>query len=118
MADTIAGAAAEHPGRTVKGFPNIDGDVQSSGIIGVTAGLAVSDQPCYAVGIDIIPAAANVSVTIYDNASAASGTEVHKSLTLLSTKSVHIDLENTLCKNGMFIVTTGAGLEVIARFRR
>lgn len=90
---------------------------ESSGSIAVTAGTAVRTRPCKLHGSVLIPAAADSTITIYDNASAASGTILLKVSTIAtlaggSTASPQLPAPIE-AKNGLFVVVTGTGATAI-----
>lgn len=111
-------AAGEDPIVPV-GQGSDSGQLKSSGVIAPTAGLAISDEPGMLQSVTINFAVAATTLTIYDNASAASGTVLFKVADLQTVnrspftwtppRGVHF-------KNGLFAVLTGAASEAVVYF--
>ena len=74
----------------------------------------------YLHSVQLVAAAADVSATIYDNASAASGTIVYKNTLDISVEGLKrhdVFKVPVRCANGIHIVRTGAGGDVIVDYR-
>lgn len=86
-----------------------------------SSGLKTSSGAIYVgrarlLGIDIIAAGADTTVVVYDNASAASGTELFKGKVLANAKSetYAVDVE---AENGLYLSISGTGAGAIVRYR-
>jgi len=94
-----------------------DSEVYSSGVKAIDA--VISDQPAHAVGVDVHDSGSgNVQLTLYDNASAASGTAIFKSPVLAADASLNFNLDNVRCENGIYADIAGTAPEYIVRYRR
>ena len=66
------------------------------------------------VGVSIIPAAADATVTLYDSATAASGKVLFKGLVKASTASVTTNFTHPVfAQNGVFLDIDGVGAAAI-----
>jgi hypothetical protein len=78
---------------------------------------AVYAKPAILTGLQVTPAAADATLTIYDNASAASGTIVAQMLVKASTSSQHIPLTIGVgCNNGVTAALSGTGATAIVYY--
>lgn len=84
-----------------------------------TADVAIYARPCALTGIQVNPAAADATLIIYDNASAASGVVLAKVLVKASTSGTTVRLPEggVAARNGLYADTTGAAAEFIVYYR-
>ena len=91
--------------------------VQSSGAIPVTAATVVANRPSFICAVLLTPAAAASTVTLYDNASAASGTVLAVLTAPANSATVSLSVERTIeCLNGITAVVTGTAAQAIVYF--
>jgi len=90
---------------------------KSTGILTVGNNAVMSGQAILA-GFSITAAAADVTVTAYDN-TAASGTVVFKYILDISVEGLSAAISglDIKCTTGLYIVVAGVGAEVIAHYR-
>lgn len=95
----------------------MDTTSKSSGDLGVSNAQLVVGQAIL-TGVNIHAAAADVVVTIYDN-TAASGTILFKYTLDLSLEGLakYIQLPDVKAKNGLWVVVTGTGGNVIVHYK-
>lgn len=85
---------------------------QSSGLL--TIDTAVLDKPGRLVGATIINNSSNATtLTVYDNASAATGTVVCKLLMVAADKLVYVEIPNVHVFNGLYADIDGTSAEYI-----
>ena len=92
---------------------------RSSGDLGVSAA-SIRATKAILTGVSLTcDATTDSTVTIYDNASAASGTLVYNCRLDASVDGVHnIDiLPDIYCKNGLFVTVTGTSAVAIVYFK-
>lgn len=89
----------------------------SSGSLAVSAGAAIYARPAVIMGYSVTPAAADAVLTVYDNATAASGTIVAQ-MTVKASTSTQVAVLTTgiWCNNGLFYTLTGASATALVSF--
>lgn len=89
----------------------------SSGSIAVTAGAVVSAMPGLLCNVILNPGSAASSVTLYDNASAASGTVLWSAVAAASTNSVSSNFSIPVAvSKGIYIVVAGTAATAVVTF--
>lgn len=93
------------------------GTNKNTGDIGVGTTVIATGRSI-AAGINIVAAAADVTVTLYDN-TAGSGTIVAKYILDITVEglSTYVMLPDVRCETGLTAVVTGTGAEVIVHYR-
>ncbi len=87
----------------------------SSGLKAADA--AIVTRPCLLHSLVLIPAAADSSIIVYDNAGAASGLAVAKLTALANTASVSHNLgEGVECLNGLYVDVSGSAAGYIVYY--
>ena len=85
-----------------------------------TADAVVSDRRSILTGVNIITnLTADVTVIIYDNASAASGVVLYKRIVTGTLDSIYDNLgdDGVRAKNGIYVDVTGAGAAYIVHYK-
>ena len=91
---------------------------KSSGDLGVTAGTQVVIGKSVLTGVNIHAAAADVSVTIYDNTSAAGKILFHYTLDItVEGLGAMVSIPDVRSDTGLFVVTTGVGAGVLVHYK-
>lgn len=91
----------------------------SSGSIGVTAATTVSANPSVICSLTLNPAAAACTVTVFDNASAASGTVLASLVAPASVGSVSLPLTHPInATKGLTVAVTGTAATAILTYQR
>jgi len=90
---------------------------KTSGDVGVGTTTLMSGQ-AIVDGINIVAAAADVTVTLYDN-TAGSGTIVAKYILDISVEGLatYVPLPSVKCTTGLTAVVSGTGAEAIVHYR-
>lgn len=89
----------------------------SSGSIGVTAGTAVATKAGLLCNVVLNPGSAASSITIYDNASAASGTVLLSLVAAASSSSVTANINYPIVAcNGLFVVVAGTAATAVISY--
>jgi len=90
--------------------------ISSSGL--KSADAAIVAGPCRLMGIKLNPAAADSTLVVYDNASAASGTAVAKASLKANAKGEveWFGPQGIECRNGIYADVTGASAEYIVYY--
>lgn len=89
---------------------------KSSGLLAVGT-TTVQAQQCKLSALTLIPAAADCSVIVYDNKSAASGTVVLEVLGKANAASSSINMVLPVeCLNGATVVVAGAGAQALLHY--
>jgi len=90
---------------------------KTTGDIGVGT-TTINDGVAIVAGINIVAAAADVTVTLYDN-TAGSGKIVAKYILDIDVAglSAYVDLPDVRCEIGLTAVVAGVGAEVIVHYR-
>lgn len=82
-----------------------------------TASAVIAATGALVHGITLIPAAAASTLTVYDNASAASGTVIEKAVAPASGASVHVSFDQPRCANtGIYAAISGAAAAYIIHY--
>lgn len=85
-------------------------------IAGANAGIAIMSRIGILGHVHINNPVAAGTVTLYDNATAASGTKI-ATITLPAAPGEAMDMEYEITvANGLFVVTTGTGIDVTITF--
>ena len=83
---------------------------KSTDDLGVTAGTLLHTGKAILTGVNLQGAAADVTIVVYDNTSAAGKVIFQYTLDVsLAGLAAYIELPDVRCDNGLFVVTTGAG---------
>lgn len=88
---------------------------KSTGILAVGT-TNINNGKAIVAGLSLTAAAADVTVTLYDENS-ATGTEIAKYVLLVANKSDYIDIPDVRCDTGLTAVVAGVGAEVIVHYR-
>lgn len=87
----------------------------SSGLLSASA--AVAARPAIVQSVTVVPAAADATVVLYDNASAASGTVLAKVFALANGASVSIAFNHPIqASNGIYLDISGASAAAIVTY--
>jgi len=85
----------------------------TTGVTGATTGTVIMAKACTLQGVFFTPGATSDSVTLYDNASAASGTILYIAKAVVTTagvlQTIPAYLPNLECKNGIYAVVVSPG---------
>jgi hypothetical protein len=89
----------------------------TSGSIAVGAATVVTARPARLLGIVLAPAAAASAITVYDNASASSGTLIGNVQAVANGTTINWDINGGVeCNNGITVTVTGAAATAIVYY--